>query len=194
MSNLTENKNENENEVIFTFIDGEIISLAPLKMDHVDLYVTWRNRPNVRIFGRGIIPATAADIKKQIEPPNESKLPNGFDFELWHKKDKKPIGDAGVFDIDWYNRKAFLGLMIGEPEYWNQDIGTEATQLLVQYAFNELNLHKLHASIFSPNKGSIRCAEKNGFKLEATFKDDIFIDGEYMDTFIYTLFKKDWSG
>ena len=187
-------ENEKKDEEVFTFIDGELVSLTPLKMDHVDLYVIWRNRPNVRIFGRGIIPATAAAIKKSIEPPSESQLPNSFDFELWHKKDEKPIGDAGIFDIDWFNRKAYLGLMIGEPEYWNQSIGTEATHLLVEYAFNELNLNKLHAIIFSPNKGSIRCAEKNGFILEATLKDDIFIDGEYKDSYIYTLFKKDWSG
>jgi len=85
-----------------------------------------------------------------------------------------------------------MGLMIGEPDYWGHHIGTEATRLLINYAFNELNLNKLYGEIFSPNTGSIRCAENNGFTREAILKNDVYIDGEYKDTHIYSLLREEW--
>ena len=79
-----------------------------------------------------------------------------------------------------------------QSEYWGQNICSEATNLIVEYAFNELNLYKLYAGIFSPNKGSCRCAEKSGFIREAIFKKDMFIEGEFVDTFVYSLLKENW--
>ena len=111
---------------------------------------------------------------------------------LWHKKTKKPIGTGIVSGIDWYGQTASLGLIIGEPEYWGQKIGEEATGLMVKYVFNELNLYKIYAGINSANIGSWRCAEKKGFIREATFKKDSYVNGKYFDTYIYSLFKADW--
>ncbi len=175
----------------FTFIQGDIIDLVPLNSEHVNLYVKWENNPSVRIYSRNIIPHTIEDMKKFFKP-SERGLKREISFEVWHKKDEKPIGFGEVADIDWYSQKAYLGLIIGEPEYWGQKIGEEATKLIVEYAFNELNLYKLQASINSANTGSWRCAEKNGFIREATLKKDSYVNGKYFDTYFYSLFKDDW--
>jgi ribosomal-protein-alanine N-acetyltransferase len=188
---MTEDKEKVE--LPYTFIEGENVLLTPLKMEHVNLYTKWRNNPIVRVYGRGVIPVTEEQIKKQLEPPSDWSAPTSVDFEIWHKKDNKSIGDTGLFSIDWYNRKAYIGMMIGESEYWNQNLGTECTRLVVGFAFGELNLNKLLALIFTPNIASKKCAEKNGFKLEATLKEDIFIDGEYKDTLIYSINKNQWK-
>jgi len=175
----------------FTFIQGDVIDLVPLNSEHVNLYVKWENNPSVRIYSRNIIPHTIEDMKKFFKP-SERRLKKEISFEVWHKKDKKPIGFGEVADIDWYGQKAYLGLIIGVPEYWGQKIGEEATKLIVEYAFNELNLYKLQADINSANMGSWRCAEKNGFIREATLKKDSYVNGKYFDTYIYSLFKEDW--
>jgi len=75
---------------------------------------------------------------------------------------------------------------------WGKSICTEVINLLNEYAFNELNMRKLSVYIFSPNVGSWRCAEKCGYTREAVMKEDYYIDGKHEDTFIYSLFKKDW--
>ncbi len=175
----------------FTFIQGDIIELVPLNSEHINLYVKWGNNPNVRIYARSIFPRTIEDMKKFIEP-SKDKIKNEINFEIWHKKDKKPIGFGEVSNIDWYSQQAFLGLIIGEQKYWGQKIGEEATKLIVEYAFNELNLYKLQAHINSANMGSWRCAEKNGFIREVTLKKDSYVNGKYFDTYIYSLFKADW--
>ena len=176
---------------ISPFIEGEQIDLLPLNSESINIYVKWHNLPKVRIYARNIIPRTPEEIKKWLEP-TEGRTKKNIDFEIWHKKDKKIIGECGVNDINWYDTKAFLGMIIGESDYWRQNICAEASKLIVEYAFNELNLNKLYANIFSPNKGSYKCVEKIGFTREAVFKKDAFIEGEFVDTYCYSLLKEDW--
>ena len=173
------------------FIKGDIISLAPLNMDHVEIYARWHNDPRVRIYGRMILPQTVEEIKKWLEP-KDYRYKRSLDFEIWHNQDEKPIGDCSVFQINWVLAKGLLGLTIGEPEYWGEGIATEATKLLIKYAFEELNLYKLDAFIYEPNIASFRCAEKNGFKRVATLEKDIYVDGKYLNTYLYSLLKEDW--
>ena len=182
-------------DIIPTFIEGETIDLVPLNVENIKLYAKWENNPKVRIYARNIIPRTIEDMKKYLEPSERQSRrspKNEVSFEIWHKKDKKIIGFGEVSDINWYNQQAYLGLLIGEPDYWGQKIGEEATRLLVEYAFNELNIFKLKASILVVNKGSWRCAEKNGFTRVATFKKDMYVNGEYLDNYVYSLLKEDW--
>ena len=81
---------------------------------------------------------------------------------------------------------------IGEVEYWGRNIITEAGKLLIKYGFMELNFHKLYSGVFTPNTRSLRAAEKLGFKEEAVLKEDVYVDGAYVDTHIFALLKKDW--
>ena len=176
---------------ISPFIEGEQIDLLPFNSEHVDIYAKWLNLSKVRMYARNILPRNPEEIKKWLEP-TEGRVKKDINFEIWHKKDKKLIGECGVNEINWYNMKAFLGIVIGESEYWGQNLCTETINLLVEYAFNELNLNKLYADIFSPNEGSYKCVEKNGFTREAIFKKDMFIEGEFLDTYCYSLLKEDW--
>jgi ribosomal-protein-alanine N-acetyltransferase len=177
---------------VAVFIEGEYIDLVPLNSDNINMYVKWENDPKVRIYARNIIPKTAEEMKKLFEPPEGRMLKKEISFEVWHKKDKKSIGFGEVAEIDWYRQMGWLGLIIGESDYWRQKIGEEVTALMVEYAFNELNLFKIYAGINSANIGSWRCAEKNGFTREATFKKDAYINGKYLDVFVYSLFRDDW--
>jgi len=180
-----------KNQDTFTFIEGETIDFLPLKIENVNLYARWENNPKVRLYSRNILPRTVEEMKKYLEP-SDKRPKNEVSFEIWHKKDKKIIGFGEVSDINWYNQQAYLGLLIGEPDYWGQKIGEEATRLLVEYAFNELNIFKLKASILVVNEGSWRCAEKNGFTRVATCKKDMYVNGEYLDNYVYSLLKEDW--
>jgi len=173
------------------FIQGEKIDLLPLNISNVEIYVKWVNRPKIRKFGRSVIPKTVEQWKKLIHA-EEKGIKDSVSLEIWHKSDQKPIGELGLFNINWFDKKAYIGLSIGEIDYWNQGICTEALKLITNYAFAELNLNKLYSYIFAPNKASCRCVEKNGFIREAILKKDVFIDGKYEDTYFYSIFKEDW--
>ena len=188
---MTENNEKTEEckEEVFPFIEGHSINLLPTTSEHVGIYIKWENNPKVRKYSRNVIPITSEEQKKVLE---DAKVNKRIIFEIWHKEDKKSIGFAELDDIDWINRRTELGLLIGEPEYWNKGLATEAGKLLVNYGFKELNLNKIFTAIFSPNIGSWRCVEKIGMTREATLKNHEYIDGAYVDDYKYCIFKKDW--
>jgi RimJ/RimL family protein N-acetyltransferase len=74
------------------------------------------------------------------------------------------IGRGMLFDLDLVNRKAMLGIVIGEKAYWGQGYGQEAVRLLLEYAFNLLNLNSVMLGTFAFNRRAIHCYERVGFK------------------------------
>ncbi len=178
-------------KITLTFIEGENVKILPINLEHVNLYQIWKNDPKVRVYSRNILPRSADELKKRMKP-SENEIKSEFLFEIHYKSENKPIGTCEITDINWYNRTAELGIIIGESLLWGRNIGTEVINLLNEYAFNELNMRKLYVYIFSPNVGSWSCAEKCGYIREGVLKENIYIDGKYEDEFIYILFKKDW--
>jgi len=75
------------------------------------------------------------------------------------------IGNTGFHRIDWLNRWAELGIVIGEKTYWNQGYGTEAVQAMVAIAFTLLNLNRVQLEVYDFNHRARRAYEKAGFRL-----------------------------
>jgi diamine N-acetyltransferase len=148
------------------------------------------NNPKTRKYVRYNVPQTIEEVKKQFEPKSEAVKEEIF-FEIWHKKDKKPVGYGGFFWIQWFTRNAHIFYLI-DPDYWGQNIGTEVGKLLIEYGFKELNLHKITTRLYFPNKASIRVAEKIGLTHEITLQKEDFIDGEHIDALEYSIFKADF--
>jgi RimJ/RimL family protein N-acetyltransferase len=180
-----------EEQEIPVFIEGLNVYLIPQSSERVDLYVKWINNPKVRIYSRNILPIRIDDAKEWFKP-QEGRVRNFIVFEIWHKNDNKPVGHTMLTDINWVNGWANVGMTIGEPDYWNKSIATEVTELICEYAFNELSLHKLQAGAAVQNVGSWTVAEKKGFIFEGIQKDEMFLDGKYVDVKIYRLLKEDW--
>ncbi len=187
---MSENKEKKKELVYIPFIEGENVALAPTNLDHVPLYAKWNNNPKARLYARNMIPHTTEEMKKWFEP--RQGLSRHVGFEIWYKKDQVPIGTCGFGRIDWVDRNANIYMSIGEPKYWNMNLGTEASHLLIDYGFKELNFFKIYAGVFEPNIRSWTVAEKDGFALEGIQKKAMYIDGEYVDSRKYRLFKEDW--
>ena len=187
---MSEEKEKKKEPVYIPFIEGENVGLAPTNLEHIHLYTKWNNDPKARHYARNMMPHTTEDLKKWFEP--RGGLGNHVGFEIWHKKDKVPIGTCGFGRIDWVDRNANIYMSIGEPKYWNKNLGTEASRLLIDYGFKELNFFKIYAGVFEPNIRSWSVAEKDGFILEGVEKKVMFIDGQYVDARKYRLFKEDW--
>ena len=175
-----------------TFIAGEKIDLIPFNIEHKELYVKWVNDIEIRKNVGYRFPTSSEGSNMLFTYPSNDarKLAH---FEIWHKIDKKPIGTVALFDIEWQNRLATIGYFIGDKSYWGQGIGTETLKLITTYGFNELNLHKIKAGVFSSNIASRRCFEKANYILEGTLMKEEYIDGKYRDICQYAMFKDQWD-
>jgi len=181
-----------ENKVTQTFIKGENVELWAPTVENIELYAKWVNLPTGRMYSRVPTPQKISELKKLFEPKPEFLVQKEVYLEIYHKKDEKSIGIVGLLDIDWLNRKAKIFINIGESEYWGKGIAGEALKLLFDYAFEDLNLHKLYAGIYTPNLRSKRVFEKLGLAKEAILKEEVYVDGKYYDAEIYCLYKKKW--
>lgn len=92
------------------------------------------------------------------------------------------IGTVTLGSINWIHRKAELGYMIGDQNFWGRGIATEVVELVAQYGLNTLNLHKIEAGVVEGNIGSVRALEKNGFVKYCERPDDFFVNGKFLNT------------
>lgn len=93
------------------------------------------------------------------------------------------VGRCGPIRVDWKNRLAELGIMIGTP-YRGRGYGREAMGLLCDFCFREMNLHRLKVSVFAFNTAALRCYEANGFVREGLLRGELWRDGAYRDVVI----------
>jgi diamine N-acetyltransferase len=102
------------------------------------------------------------------------------------------IGNCALLDIDWRNRSAELGILIGEKEYWGQGYGTETLRLLVKHAFETLNLHRVWLRVYETNPRAIRAYEKAGFVLEGRQRQAEIKNGKYIDVLVMSLLREEY--
>jgi len=191
---MTEEKKDKDDKIeVFPFIEGERIDLVAENSKWANLICKWRNNPKVRHYARNIWPQTLEEANKRFEPLPDNQMRDFIKFTIYHKEAKQPIGRVGFSRIDWVNKNANIFAMIGEPEYWGKGIAGEASKLLINYGFTELNFHKIFAGAITPNSRSLRAAEKLGFKKEGVLKEEMYVDGQYHDVHRFALFKRDWK-
>lgn len=94
------------------------------------------------------------------------------------------IGYTVLNEINWISRNAYLGILIGEGDQRGQGLGTEALNLILEFAFNQLNLHKLSLEVLAENKPAISIYERLGFHKEGCLKENFFWKGQWLDVIV----------
>ena len=108
------------------------------------------------------------------------------------KDDQKKIGTIGLSSIDPRNQKAEFGILIGELTERGKGFAEEASAALLNYAFSELNLHKIKLSVFSDNARAIKLYNKLGFRPEGILRQEIFKNAVFKDVMIMAILKEEW--
>ena len=78
-----------------------------------------------------------------------------------------------------------VSIYIGEEKWQEKGYASDSLQLLLNYGFCELRLHRIYAIIFGYNEASIKFFEKNGFELEGRHREARFWDGKFHDELVY---------
>jgi RimJ/RimL family protein N-acetyltransferase len=107
------------------------------------------------------------------------------------RRDDTIIGTATLFHIDTVNRRAELGYALGRSN-WGKGYMQEALGALFEYAFGEMNLHRLEADVDPRNATSIRTLERLGFQREGYLRERWLAKGEAQDSVLYGLLSREW--
>jgi RimJ/RimL family protein N-acetyltransferase len=139
-------------------------------------------------------PLSAAQIKKRYEAiekkADESK--NLFYFTIRDKQDERLLGFARLFWIEWTNATGGIQIAIGNPEERDQAYALEALQLVLRYAFQELNLYRLSAFGMDDDPAGIDLLKKAGFVEEVRSRQTIQRNGNTCDLLLLGLLQEEW--
>jgi RimJ/RimL family protein N-acetyltransferase len=140
-------------------------------------------------------PLSAHQVKKerQQRARRNEESRRAFDFSIRLTSENRLAGYARLENIDWSNGAAQLVLAIGDPADWSHCYGGEALQLMLRYAFHELNLHRLGAPVFEYNERGRRMLERAGFREEVRRRQFIHRDGKRWDLIRMGLLRAEWE-
>lgn len=171
------------------FRRGNRVSLRLLTQEDVVQITEWMNDQEVTAFLSACFPLHLSQEEKWIEDVNQST--KDFVFGL-QTNDNHFIGVMGLHGINFIDRFGKTGAYIGNKEYWGKGYGSEAKMILLDYAFNTLNLRKINSSVAAFNPRSHNYLKKCGYKEEGVRKKQIFHNGEYHDEILLSVFQEDW--
>jgi RimJ/RimL family protein N-acetyltransferase len=116
------------------------------------------------------------------------KWPTDLTLAIIDLKTDQHIGNIGLTSIDWVNRKAELGMLLGDKAFWNKGYMSEAFFLMTKYAFSKLNLHKLYAGTEQDNKAAMALFKKMGWNIEGIFKEDMLRGWKYVNVVRFAIY------
>jgi len=130
---------------------------------------------------------------KQVQSTFEKILPDGYFFAIHSLAEDKLIGMIDLSGFDWPGRNAWVGVGLGEREYWGKGYSTDTMNVLLRFAFHELNLHRVNLNVFEYNPRAIRCYEKVGFKHEGRMRACLNRDGRRWDLVYMGILRSEWE-
>lgn len=132
------------------------------------------------------------DAQKSLEKELEDQQLNQHWFTIRTLVEDKLIGDIGLYVVNWSGRDAFVGLGIGERDFWGKGYGTDAMHLILRYAFMEVNLRRVTLTVFEYNPRAIRSYEKAGFRHEGRLRKLLHRDGNRYDELFMGILRDEW--
>jgi RimJ/RimL family protein N-acetyltransferase len=131
-------------------------------------------------------------IKEWAEKNAEDGFkPDRYPFSIRVLDDDKLIGFVGLW-LDLVHSEAWIGIGIGERNYWGKGYGTDAMKLALQYAFMELGMQRVSLGLNEYNARALKSYEKAGFKLEGHTRQDMLREGKRYDSLWMGILRDEW--
>ena len=165
----------------------EDVYLRLLSRDDLERTYSWMNEPEIM---------ATMSRHQFIEKEEQKKWFDGqvidnskFIFAICLIIDDTHIGNISLSEIDYINRNGRYAVFIGDKQYRGKGYGRSATEIILDYAFDYLNLHKIYLKTSVTNEGAIKMYEKMGFVEEGILREHEYLAGEYVDKILFSYFK-----
>lgn len=173
-------------------LTGEFVYLAPLRDEDLPLLFTWINDRDTALWNAPYHPVSESDHRAWAGAV--AAAADRTFFVIKRKRDGHAIGACQLHSIHPVHRTAELQIRIGDVADRGHGFGSEALRLLLKFAFEDLNLHRVQLNVFATNAPAIRVYEKAGFVREGTLRQAAHIDGFYVDVVVMGILREDHAG
>ncbi len=178
-------------------LSGKKVALRALEREDLKVLHKWQNDEEImrlaRSFPDHVISMEALGVEFEKELKGEDTGRRAYIIE--EKSSGKPVGWATIRVHKWTGRMtgADVGLALGEKQAWNKGYGTETTRLLLEEAFQQLNLHRAEWWTFAENTASLKLATKMGFREEGRLREVVFFDNKFHDMVVMAMLKNEYE-
>lgn len=165
-------------------IQGKMVTLRAIELSDLPLLAKWANSPEIwHWLGGWHFPYSTLSTENYIKNINNNNMTNhNFAIET---EEHGLIGTANLVNIDWKNRNAFHGMMLGDKDTRGKGYALDVVMAIMRYSFKELGLNRLDGDMIAYNERSIYFyMRKCGWQLEGRKKDWFYRNGQYYDKVI----------
>ncbi len=144
---------------------GEKVALGPFQRELLPVVSQWANDFAVSVLNGGLLrPVAWESIVAEFEQDVKADAHRVVIFAIYEAATMRPIGTTMLKDIDHTQGTALYGISIGDKDAWGKGYGTEATVLMLDYAFNVLGLHNVMLEVYGFNERAVRAYARAGFE------------------------------
>ena len=175
---------------MYKFENFKLIPFNRRVLEHTKSnYYNWFCDPATTLFNsHGLFPKSKEEMEDFLDALDKKNNNNIHYAIISTTKDSDiHVGNASIQSINWINRSAEIAIVIGEKDYRGIRLGEKVCRLLIQHGFEKLNLNRIWTGTAATNIAMNKVAEKIGMKLEGTFKQGMFLHGEFIEINCYAI-------
>jgi len=174
-------------------IKGRLVTLRAIEKADLPILQNWANLPEIQnLLGGWHFPSSVAITEKWFERIQADDSNQRFAIE---SPEHELIGTANLVEINWKDRNAFHGIMLGDKAILGKGYGTDTIMAIMKYSFEELGLERLDGSIIEYNEISYKLyIEKCGWKEEGRKKNWYWRKNRFWDKIIVGINRDDYQG
>jgi RimJ/RimL family protein N-acetyltransferase len=158
-----------------SILKSDILILKELESNDVtQTYIDWLNDFEVNKYLESrYMNHDINTVKDFVDSYRNSEIE--FLFGIFLKGSIKHIGNIKLGPINKHHKRADIGILIGDKDYWGKGFAKEAISMISQFAFDQLKLAKLTAGCYESNIGSKKAFEKSGYNVEGFLKGHVVL-------------------
>jgi len=171
-------------------ITGKHVRLRAIEENDLLTLTNWRNDPEVYRQFFEYEPLSLVMERKWFDEFLKRREEKFWIAETI--KESKPVGTIGLVNIHWRNRRAEMGRVLVCPECRGNGYGKEMSELLLEYAFDHMNLNRIYLEVFADNTRAVSLYKSLGFLEEGLLREHVFADGRYCDVSILGILREEY--
>lgn len=172
-------------------IIGKKVILRAIEEKDLKLLHKWSNDPAINyMLGGWHFPSSLQNLEGWHKKVGKDSLNQRFSVD---NHDGDLIGSANLVNINWKDRNAFIGLLIGSKKQQGRGFGFDILMSLMKYSFEELGLERLDTTIIENNDSSVKLFQKCGWKKEGEKNKAYWRRNKFWSQLIYGITKADYN-
>ena len=183
-------------------LEGNLVRLRALEPSDLERVYSWINDREVTRYIAARYPMSRADEERWLRGSSPNSFGGGVQLAIEVKNGEVQnggtnevahIGNIDLVEVRPEDRKAGLGVMIGDKDYWSNGYGTDAVVTILRFAFHEMNLNRVWLHAFDFNERAQACYRKCGFQEEGRLREHYYTEGRYNDSVVMAVLRHEFE-